>query len=332
MKHFKKQMQFALGFFFSAIIIIWAVKSLDWQEVWQTLQNAHYGWVAAAAGLNILVLIIRSFRWNALFLPQSFCFASLFPPLVLGQAVNFISPARVGDLLRAYLLGQSTGVSKALSLGTIALEKMWDTLVLLFLVGAIALFFPLPAQLQESAWGLFMFSFVGVVGFALVLWRQSLALAWINRIGNKIVPRFAGRLTRFTHNLFQGFGSAANWRVIIIAGGWSLLAWGLSGLLNYVVFLAFDISLSLLPAFLLLVALYVGIAIPSLPGRIGVFQAICVFILALFGVPYSAAFGYSLILHLTVFLPPILLGALFAFSLHLPFKKAQNIDFTGWSQ
>jgi uncharacterized membrane protein YbhN (UPF0104 family) len=59
---------------------------------------------------------------------------------------------------------------------------------------------------------------------------------------------------------------------------------------------------------LILIALQAGISIPSVPGRIGIFEYICVLALAVFGVGQSTAFGYGVVLHGLVLLTPILAG------------------------
>jgi hypothetical protein len=55
-----------------------------------------------------------------------------------------------------------------------------------------------------------------------------------------------------------------------------------------------------------------GVAVPSLPGRVGVFEGLCIVTLALYGVEREAAFAVGLVLHMVVFVPPILLGLYYA--------------------
>jgi hypothetical protein len=80
---------------------------------------------------------------------------------------------------------------------------------------------------------------------------------------------------------------------------------------NYVVFLALGLSLSFTAALFLLVVLQVGTAVPSVPGKLGVFQYLCILALAPFGVGKSSALSYSVLLYLVAFGPLLLLGAFF---------------------
>jgi uncharacterized membrane protein YbhN (UPF0104 family) len=63
---------------------------------------------------------------------------------------------------------------------------------------------------------------------------------------------------------------------------------------------------------LLLVVLQAGVAAPSLPGRVGVLEGLCIVVLAWFDVDQDTAFAVGLVLHAVVFVPPILLGLCFA--------------------
>jgi hypothetical protein len=56
--------------------------------------------------------------------------------------------------------------------------------------------------------------------------------------------------------------------------------------------------------------LQAGISMPSVPGRIGLFEYLCVLTLSLFGVSQEEALSYGIVLHALVFLPTILLGVL----------------------
>jgi len=84
-----------------------------------------------------------------------------------------------------------------------------------------------------------------------------------------------------------------------------VLAYLLAVSINYVLFAAMDIHVPASVGLLLMVALYIGVAPPSLPGKVGIFHGITVLTLTLFGVLPSTALAYGALLHLTIFLPPL---------------------------
>jgi uncharacterized membrane protein YbhN (UPF0104 family) len=60
-----------------------------------------------------------------------------------------------------------------------------------------------------------------------------------------------------------------------------------------------------------MVVLKVGVAMPSVPGKLGVFHYLCTLALGAFGLDKGVALGYAVLLYFVVFGPPVLLGAFF---------------------
>ena len=108
------------------------------------------------------------------------------------------------------------------------------------------------------------------------------------------------------------------------------MVWGLGAATNYCVLGAFDLvrSLKLTPSLLLLVALQAGVAVPSLPGNVGVFEAICVAVLTIFGVSQEQALAAGLVLHAIVFVPPLIWGGALMWRIRyrvLPLNRGEQL-------
>ncbi|MFQ5576480.1 MAG: lysylphosphatidylglycerol synthase transmembrane domain-containing protein [Anaerolineae bacterium] len=327
MKNIGKWLRISLGSLFSIVVIAWAVRSLDWPQVWRALLSVQMDWILLAVLSIGLTILVRGWRWGALLHPHPYRARHLFGALLIGQVVNGMVPARAGDMARAYIIGRTTGISKMRALGTVALEKLWDIFMLLLFTALLWWRFPLPDWLLGPAKGLAALTGLGVAALGVVLWQQARALRWATRFSRWLPHPLQDRLLRYSRNLLAGFKGLQSMRQIGLAGFWSLLTWGLGGLTNYLLFRAFDVPLSFFPAFLLLVVLQAGIVVPAMPGRIGVFEGICVVVLALFNVPYPVAFSYGLVLHLVVFLPPIVPAAALAWKLNL--YRDRSFSLTG---
>ncbi len=78
----------------------------------------------------------------------------------------------------------------------------------------------------------------------------------------------------------------------------------------YLVFLALDMPPSWVQGLLLWVVLQAGAAVPSTPGKIGVFQVLCRWTLGLFGVSAALGLAYGILLYLVAPLLLMILGAL----------------------
>ena len=77
---------------------------------------------------------------------------------------------------------------------------------------------------------------------------------------------------------------------------------------NQLILLALDLRLPWTASLMVLVVLQVGITLPSVPGRIGVFEYLCILSLAVFGVAQAPALTYGILLHVVVLVPTTLAG------------------------
>ncbi len=93
--------------------------------------------------------------------------------------------------------------------------------------------------------------------------------------------------------------------------GSSLYLWAGSILINYLVLISLHIHATFLAAIVLLVILQAGVAVPSSPGKIGVFQNLAVLGLSLFGVAKAPALAFGVVLHLLIFLPVAVMAGIF---------------------
>jgi uncharacterized protein (TIRG00374 family) len=107
---------------------------------------------------------------------------------------------------------------------------------------------------------------------------------------------------------------------------WSVFVWAMAALTNYLVFLALGIEVSFVAALFLLAALYLGVAVPSSPGRVGIFHYVCVLSLSLFSVERSLALSCGLVLHLIVFVPMVSLGAWFLWKENYELSRLASVS------
>ena len=98
---------------------------------------------------------------------------------------------------------------------------------------------------------------------------------------------------------------------------WTAVSWGTAILNNFLVLLALKIYLPWTASLLVLIILQAGISIPSVPGKIGIFEYMCVLGLSVFGIGQVSASSYGIVLHVIVLFPTTLLGMVFFWLLGL---------------
>lgn len=297
-----------LGLALGLVLLAVSVRGVKPEQVWSGLAQANPIWVSLAFLAVLLTTAAKVGRWRRLFpgtqRPGLFL---LGRALLVGQLINALLPARVGEVVRAYLAGTGEEISKATALGTVAAEKTFDVLFLLICGGLAAALAPLPPWLHVSLVGL---TAGGVLLLLLALaWPEQRILAWTGRWAHHL-PWGAGEwLGGVMRQGLAGLAALREPRMALVACVWSAAIWALAAGTNYLLFRAFNLPLSAGAALLLLVLLHVGVAPPSSPGRLGVFHAITVLSLTTFGVDRSSGLAYATVLHLIVYLPQILPGA-----------------------
>jgi uncharacterized protein (TIRG00374 family) len=308
----RRSWSFWLGIIISLGCVIWAVGALEWAAVNEALTSANPLWIGLGVLTVLLTIGIRLARWMALLYPRQSRPSNLMAAMLVGQLLNYFAPARAGDLARAYLLGDAEGESKIWALGTVALEKMWDIWALLALVALLAFLTTLPDWLVAPVKGLAILTLLALIAILLVLRHRPLALATVTWLGHFLPTKVNVRLQHSVERLLDGLDGLRRPRVWFWAVVWSVIVWGMGALTNHTVLVAFGLSLPFTASLMLLAVLQMGVAVPSLPGRVGIFEGLCIITLALFGVEQETAFAVGLVLHAVVFVPPILLGVYYA--------------------
>ena len=82
-------------------------------------------------GFMVIDIVLRALRWRVLLRPVADVpFRHTLPANLVGYLANNILPARLGELVRTDDLGVRSGVPRSTILGTIVVERVVDTVVL----------------------------------------------------------------------------------------------------------------------------------------------------------------------------------------------------------
>ena len=305
-----------LGLAVSALTLYLALRNVTLSEIWAALTQADAGFVGLAL-LNVAVnTLAKAFRWRV-FLGRAGARISVFrvlQVLLVGQMLNTLYPARIGDLSRVYMLG-SQGLGRAFCLGTLLLEKLVDLLSYTLLFLLLVFLVPLPAWIDDSV---YTFSLVILVASAAVIflaYRPQAFLCALGRLAGGVPTTVQAYINSRFRSVMDSLEVLHSRRVLFSLVAWSALIWGTAILNNHLVLLAIGIDLPWTASLLVLMVLMAGISIPSVPGKIGIFEYSCILALAVYGIGQAPALSYGIVLHSIVLLPTTLLGLLY-FWLH----------------
>jgi uncharacterized protein (TIRG00374 family) len=297
------------------VVFLFANTNLD--EFGRAIQQADYLQLSVALGVSTLIVVAKGLRWCALYPGWARPNVGLaIAGVAAGQVANWAAPFRAGEVLRVGLVSTHVagdrGRSLAAGIGVLVVEKLLDAGLLLVTVSGMVLLIGVPDWLSRTA--LVMALLACVVGLGVALRFRELRLIEWGPIGRTWLARWLpSRMTWLVEDanaLGEGLSAWLTLRLSVEALVWSLLAWSLGGLTNYMVFRSVDVDpKQMLAATLaILAALYGAAVVPTLPGRLGVFQYVCVVTLAPFGVALEQALVFSLALYVVVYVPPMLIG------------------------
>jgi uncharacterized protein (TIRG00374 family) len=123
------------------------------------------------------------------------------------------------------------------------------------------------------------------------------------------------------HHFIDGFEVIKNVKMLLYLFFLSAVVWLVDVAAIYALLFAFGFNLPVLAAFVVMVILIAGIAIPTAPGFIGNWHYACILGLSLFGVAKPEAFSFALVYHFMSMAVVIVLGVIF-----LPFNKFSIAD------
>ena len=324
-----------LAIIISAVTLILSVRNVAFQDIWSALakSDSRYVWLTLAS--VVANNLAKTIRWKVLFgdSGQKVSLWVIFKALLVGQTLNLIYPARIGDLSRIYIVGDR-GAGRAFTLGTIIVEKILDTLFYALLVLMLVLLIPLPAWMGGWANKSVVVLISASLGATILLMVIAYHPAWIIKSLDSLVGFASKRFPRlnllraldWVHSGVSSLEILKSGKGLIYVTIWLVVSWVTALLNNHLALLALGIHLPLTASLLVLIVLQAGISIPSVPGRIGVFEYICVLTLAGFGISQAVALTYGVLLHSIVFIPPTLLGLFFIVQLGLPIRRV------GWAE
>jgi len=286
-----------------AALLAWSFHGKDYGKVRESFSHVRWGLLPFAIIVGLLVYPVKAWRWRIILGDgQRPSFGTLYSAIMIGFMVNCIF-SRIGEIVRAAVLGAKREMRTSVALASIALERIFDLVtVILFLVIALL---TLPVSTgAESAQKLDSLRTVGalaatafVFGVAfLVLLRlkpKSTVKLFLWTIG-WLPERLKKHVDNFLRSFLEGLNAIKSVRQVATLMALSLLHWAIQALYFLLIgycFISFDLTVSGAMLIFAVSALGVG-AIPT-PGYLGVYQGTIEAAGIILGISRNVTFGYA---------------------------------------
>lgn len=342
-----KTLWLVIGVAIAALFLYLAFRGVRMEELLGALTSASYGWLLPATVLYAADYWLRAERWRELVAPiHTAPTRRLLSLLVLGNTVNNVLPARVGDVTRAMLCKVRFGMSRSAALATIVVEKIFDGVATLAFFVAAAHFSPLwwgkhtvsgsfVGKFSEDQFVTWVQRLIGVAGWVFLLALaccavgialQSRAAALIERLARVLPGRAGAAAHRFGRMFLEGLAVFRSPAGLVAAALLSAGIWACEAGVYYCVARAFGILLPAAALLMLVSLVNLAVTIPSTPGFWGTFEIASVGVLKLFGVSQGLAGAFTLVVHVFLIVTVVAAGSVAMVREHLHISELREIE------
>lgn len=268
--------------------------SLDLGTIWARIRAAKGGILLLALVVYYSSFVFRSLRWQTLLANVGYSRAAgmniprifgLFEIIYISWFANCVTPARLGDAYRGFMLKKAAGVSFTVTMGTILAERLVDVIVLAAMMAAstlIAFRGALPQEAERALLGGVILAAIGLVGLV-SLRRLRPLVEWV------LPARFYGHYAGFESGVLGSF------RRVPLLVTFSVIGWLIEGLTLYLTAAALDASLSLVGAIVVALVASLLTTVPFTPAGLGVTEAGMVLVLGRLGLDPNTAGAVALL-------------------------------------
>lgn len=267
----KKGLTLLIGIIISGGVLYYLIGK-DIETLRTELAGARYEYLLLVIPIFILALVTRGFRWRALMGYRTSTWHA-FHIMNVGYLLSGIVP-RLGEPARAWMTTRlDPPVKFFTALSSIIVERVLDLLSVIVLLGISLLVLDVPTEVSSAG------AFLGVVTiimsavllyFAANRQKAHQILEWtIKRI--PFLQRF--KLVEWLDHILDGLSPLLDWRTALDVLWWNLLSWALSIASGYLLMFMFFDTGDLAGVIFMIVLLAMAVAIPSVPGNLGPFEA-----------------------------------------------------------
>ncbi len=319
----KKSIKILIGVAVTVLALWLSFHKTDWKALQESFSRINFTWVVLAVGNVLFSVYIMGRRWQILLRSKvAVPLSDMFRFNIISQYFNIIIPARSGELMKAWLVSRKYKLSGSYVLGTVVIEKFIEYFVIILLGILAPLFYTFQSQLKGYVPTAAAFVAMLPV-MSVVIWKRRVIIRWLRRMVVIFPEKISRRLLQFLEKGMEAFALLKDIKMTMEVVAITLLVFASQVVTNLLLFQAYGFDLGVMEALILQVILIIGMAIPSVPGKIGVFEYTVMLALGMFAVEGTIALSFGLMLHLVAYIPKIILGFVFMAGANISLKKSE---------
>lgn len=332
----KKYWKYFLGIAVTFLLLGYLILKSNPEDIFKGLQNANGYFILISIGLMLILFTIKTIRWQIILAAQGIkirFFDALYLVLI-GAFGSSITPAKIGDVLRAYYLTKSNEEIKiGLSVFSVVFDRILD------LAGIfILMVFGVPYIIISFGWGNIDHWLLIALGIGFFVFVVVIAFVFSKKVGKKVlnfIIKFISKMFKKQEvkdkiNLtsqdiiddFYNHQKKYQLKHYLILGLISMIFWIILGIQGCFLLKGFNVSFGNIvdDSFVIITAIcfaaIVAMAIPISLSGVGVRDFVLVYLLSyILGFAEAEIVSFSILqTFLNVFLPGLIGGILILLS------------------
>ncbi len=301
----KQLLRWLPGVLISLIAIYAVLKFIKVDDLKMAFQTVKPSLIVILILIQSAGLLIRGKAWQVI-LGQGVDYKTAFFGVNIGYFLNNVLPFRAGELGRSFFVGRRTGKGTFYVLSTIVIERAFD---IVFAASFVILTLPFLIGMdwiKPVATIVLVLVFAALLALFFLARNKEKVIDWTNRITkpgklmNWILPRI--------QNIIDGFSLLTKPTQFLFSLMWITISWAVWALVDYFLLEAILPGAPIWQCLFLAGVMALGVAIPSAPSALGVFEASFVAAMAILGAPSGTSLAYALIMHLVQFFTIAIFG------------------------
>lgn len=262
-----------LGLVVSAVCLWLAIRNAPIAEVMAASSHVNLFWVAVAALTVAVSLWARGCRWKVLLSGRG-TIMEYFWAQSIGSLLTNVFPLRAGEAGRVVIVSRQVGIPLVQVGASLVLERAVDLAVILSLLTVLLLIMDVPWQVTATGLALGAAMAVAWIGVVVLLVFGARLTGLVELVARKLPRRFRQLTIDTWGHVLTALEPLRDLRVVIQIVVWSALVWAMGIAGFWAAIEAVVPGAGLLEPSFALVAVALGVALPSSPGFIGVFHLI----------------------------------------------------------
>jgi hypothetical protein len=280
-----------LALFFGILILAFLFTLTGFSTIFFILEKVSLFWILLSCTAILFSFVMRTWRWSVLLRSAGYVYPRdiLFKCLMFSWFLNYLIPARLGDIARAVALKTTSDAPFGMTLSTIVIERIYDMITLALLLGIASLFF-----FQSS------FVYIEIGAFAIIA-AMFCVLVILYRYDETIIRFFEHRFPTIRQSLVLLKEGLAN--IVRNPGAMALCfilsfpVWLLEIASIFFAARSIGYDLSFVYATTAGVVAFLAQALPLTPAGLGIHEASITGVLMLFSVPSATGMSIALVDH-----------------------------------